>query len=298
MRIRHLKHNQIDKQLWDKTLLGSKNYFITAESWFLDVTSPYWEALVSDDYKYIMPLTVKKKFGIKYIIQPEMTQQLGVFSHKEITTEIVNLFIKKIPYSSYSINLNEGNFTPKSIILPNYILNLNQNLSDIENDFSKNTKRNIQKSQKLAIKIDNNVSIDEFLEFFFITETNFSKPNKNSLQKLIKKGVGLGKIGIIGVRNEQLELIASLAYLKQNKRLIYWLPISNKEGKEQSAMFGIIYEIIKELSNQEIILDFEGSKIEGIARFYKGFGGVKKPYYLIEKNRPKWLINLLKRNNK
>ncbi len=298
VRIKHLRNNQIDKQLWDKTLIGAKNYFITAESWFLDVTFPNWEALVSDDYKYIMPLTVKNKYGLKYIVQPEMTQQLGVFSHKEITTEIINLFIQKIPYLSYSINLNEENFTSKSIVLPNYILNLNQGLSDIENGFSKNTKRNIQKSQNLAIKIDNNVSISEFLSFYFTTETYYNKYTQRVVEQLVKKGVDLGKIGIIGARNEQLKLIASLAYLKQNKRIIYWLPISNKEGKEKSAMFGIMYEIIKKYSNQEILLDFEGSKIDGIARFYKGFGGIKKPYYLIEKNRPKWLINLFKRNRK
>ncbi len=298
MQITHLKHSEIDKELWNKKLACSINHFITAESWFLDITSPNWEALVTDDYHFVMPITVKKKYGLKYIVQPEMTQQLGIFSKQEITAEIINLFIQKIPYLSYSINLNEGNFTPKSIVFPNYILNLNQNLSDIANGFSKNTKRNIQKSQKSAIKIDDNVTTDEFISFYFTTETDYNKYTQRTVEQLVKKGVDLGKLGIIGARNEELELITILAYLKQNERIIYWLPISNKEGKEKSAMFGIIYELIKRHSNQEMILDFEGSKVEGIARFYKGFGGIKKPYYSIEKNRPQLLINLLKRSRK
>ena len=49
-----------------------------------------------------------------------------------------------------------------------------------------------------------------------------------------------------------------------------------------------INELIKEHAGTEKILDFEGSRIEGLKRFYKGFGGVERSYYLIKKCRPKF----------
>jgi hypothetical protein len=58
----------------------SFNGIVYAYSWYLDIVSPGWDALVKDDYKSVMPLTWRKKYGIKYLYQPFFTQQLGVFS--------------------------------------------------------------------------------------------------------------------------------------------------------------------------------------------------------------------------
>ena len=55
-------------------------------------------------------------------------------------------------------------------------------------------------------------------------------------------------------------------------------------------MFMIINELIKENAGKDILLDFEGSQIEGIARFYKGFGAINQPYYVLKKFRPGFLV--------
>jgi hypothetical protein len=38
-----------------------------------------WEALVADDYEYVMPLRYKTKYAIPYLVQPILTQQLAFF---------------------------------------------------------------------------------------------------------------------------------------------------------------------------------------------------------------------------
>ena len=55
-------------------------------------------------------------------------------------------------------------------------------------------------------------------------------------------------------------------------------------------MFLIINQLVKEYAEKNILLDFEGSQIEGIARFYKGFGAVNQPYYVLKKFRPSFLV--------
>ena len=74
IKIKHLKYYEIDKSKWDNIVSCSDFSLPYFFSWYLDVVSPGWEALIAEDYSYIMPLTVKIKCGIKYVIQPPFTQ--------------------------------------------------------------------------------------------------------------------------------------------------------------------------------------------------------------------------------
>src|ERR1035437_8944019 len=139
MQIIHLRNKTIDYQRWDFCITQSHNHLTYAYSWYLDIVSPDWEALVSEDYEYIMPLPVKSRYGIPYLVQPVLTQQLGIFSKKEIDEDIVEEFIKQIPYFSYELNLNETNFYAKALIYPNFVLNLRQTYNQINACYSKNT---------------------------------------------------------------------------------------------------------------------------------------------------------------
>lgn len=283
MQIHFLKHNEINYLKWDETVEKSRNGLVYALSWFLDVVSPGWEALVSDDYEYIMPLTVKKKYGVKYIVQPILCQQLGVFSASPVNADTVNLLIRKIPYLSYEINLNAANSTSKGIALPNYLLDLQHGIGFLKDNFSKNTLRNIANSNKKNLSVDSDVSVEEFLKFYYSEELNYQKPKEVTTRLLIQTLHQKQVLTIRGCRQEDSKLISAVCLIRWQNRIIYLLPISSAKGKESSAMFLIIDKLIEQYAGSEIILDFEGSKIEGIARFYKGFGAKNKPYYNIKK---------------
>ncbi|MCE5332363.1 MAG: hypothetical protein LLF95_09515 [Bacteroidales bacterium] len=291
MQIRHLRHNSIDYEKWDNAINLSVNQLGYGFSWYLDIVSPDWEALVSDNYEYIMPLTVKRKYGIPYIVQPMLTQQLGIFSSKEISEEIIQLFIKEIPYYSYEINLNENNnFNTEISELPNYILNLNEHYELIYKKYSKNTIRNIEKTRKQNLSVQHNIPIDEFVNFYNSTEKNFISNTASLLEELLTTGSSKGAIALSGVKNPDNKLISALCIFVTGKRIVYLLPVSNEEGKKSSAMFLQVDDIICNNAGTDMILDFEGSRIEGIARFYKGFGAVNQPYYILKKFRPDFLV--------
>ena len=81
--IRFLQHREIDKVKWDQRLETALTSRIYAYSWYLDVVSPNWCALIEDDYESIFPIPIQKRIGIFYISQPLFTQQLGLFSSKD-----------------------------------------------------------------------------------------------------------------------------------------------------------------------------------------------------------------------
>jgi hypothetical protein len=285
MKITHLKHNEIDKGKWDNTISNSQNHMFYAFSWYLDIVSPDWEALISDNYEFLMPLPVKKKYLIKYIVQPILTQQLGIFSSKTIEKETVKLFIRKIPYLSYELNLNEENKIEQCITLPNLVLKLDKEYGFIRSSYSKNTIRNIEKAKKSALIITENITINRFIEFIQ-TSTHLYDNNISTIKKLIQVGLSKNTFQLLGVKDYKNEIICALCTAKTNNRIIYLLPASNEIGKSKSAMFLLIDYLIQQNSSSNLTLDFEGSKIEGIARFYKGFGATLKPYFLIKRCRP------------
>jgi len=287
MKVKYLKHAKIDFEKWDNCILQASNSLIYAESWYLNLVSPSWEALIGGDYEYVMPLPVKRKFAISYLIQPAAVQQIGVFSKEKINEEILRKFIRKIPYLSYCLNLNEQNECKNAAILPNYVLNLNKNFEKLYADFSKNTKRNIEKANKSGIRVADDLLPNDFLEFYFSTEKNYPFPKKNLLCELIKTAFSREKITFFGAYNSENELISALCLLRSKERFIYLLPISNEKGKTFSAMFLIINEIIRRNSETSNLLDFEGSRIEGVAQFYRGFGATLKSYFQIRRFRPK-----------
>jgi len=75
-------------------------------------------------------------------------------------------------------------------------------------------------------------------------------------------------------------------------RIYNLFPASNDFGKKNGAMFGLIDKIIQENSESESILDFEGSKVEGVARFYRGFGATERNYWTMERNELPFYVKL------
>jgi len=61
------------------------------------------------------------------------------------------------------------------------------------------------------------------------------------------------------------------------------------------SMFLMFNELISEYAGTDKVLDFEGSEIPGVARFFKGFGAVKQHYYHLHINKLPLPIRWLKK---
>ena len=287
MEIKHLSHTEIDRQKWDTCIQNACNAIVYAESWFLDMVSPRWEALICGDYEYVMPLPVKKKFGILFLVQPPLTQQLGVFSSNKIDENIIEHFIQKIPYRSYHLCFNEQNVFGKGIKQSNFILRLNSDYNTIFSAYSTNTKRNIKKANNYNIKIKTDLSVKEFFHFYNSVEKNYPDIPETKMNRLIEESCKRNKITLYGAYSNRNELIAALCLLHSPQRLIYLLPVSNQEGKNTFTMFKMVDEIIQKFENKEVIFDFAGSNAPNIARFYQGFGAELHTYFMMKH----WSIN-------
>lgn len=287
-----MKYGEIDRARWDATIAASANRLAYACSWFLDAVSSQWEALVGDDYAFVMPLPVKKKFGIKYIVLPRWTQQLGIFSEQPVTTEIIKAFLRKIPYLSYGLNLNYGNVFGD--VRPNSVIDLSKDYGTLRQAFDANTKRNIAKAQKQNLTIQT-IDIEQFTQFWSGENKKMPLELHQKLPLLCTAAERRGCGMIRGVFSADNQLIAALFTIEIFDRIIYLTPVSNAEGKQKSAMFFLIDWLLQRHASSGKLFDCEGSQIPGVARFYAGFGAQPQNYFSIHRCRPQWLINLLHR---
>ena len=65
-----LNERSINSIKWNQCIDNSFNCRIYSYDWHLDRTAIEWDALIYGNYKFIMPLPYRKKWGIKYLFQP------------------------------------------------------------------------------------------------------------------------------------------------------------------------------------------------------------------------------------
>lgn len=290
--ISYLTNEQIDKSHWDDLVAHAVNGNVYAFSWYLDIVHPGWEALVEikdGNYLNIMPITKKKKYLIQYLCQPFFVQQLGVFSRQPVTEEITMAFLKSIPrkYRLVEIRLNENNPLPKDAKgvewHRNHLLNLNKEYLLLSNEYHENTKRNLKKSLKYGLTLVRDADLEKVIGLFRenrgVSITHWGDEEYARLSRLTAVALASGHAFVYGVKSlENNEIICGALFMKSHNRLTFLFSGNNAVGKESQAMTFLIDQVIREYAGQPILLDFEGSDDENLARYYHGFGAFPVMY--------------------
>ncbi len=303
MEIKYLEHNEIDKTKWDQCINQAINRLPYAFSWYLDVVSPNWHALVSDDYKFVFPLTWRNKIGFNYLYQPLFTQQLGIFSSLPVNFAVSNDFLNAIPskFKLIEINLNSFNPAAGNKFIASKRLNFEMDLAipyeEIKKFYSDNQKRNINKAKKIELKI-NQPDISEVISLFKNDRGLKVERMKNESFELLKRLYStLKQRGISYIRgvSDGSQTICGGIFIQTEYRIIFLFSGNTAIGKSSGAMSFLIDSVIQENSNKKIILDFEGSNDLGLARYYSSFGSIEHVYLHLKKNTLPFPVRLFKR---
>lgn len=293
--IRYLEHKEIDISKWDQCIQRAVNQKVFAFSWYLDIVSPGWDALVEGDYETVFPLTRNRKFGIYYLYQPFFTQQLGVFSNRHLTETLVERFIQAIPgkFSYIQINLNSLNKVDTARFpvthRQNCELDLIPSYERLVQDYNQNTRRNLKKAHEEKLQIQRKVEPDELIALFMKNfggrEGKLRFRNYETLRKLMNHCLHHTSSKIIGVYSPENSLCAGIFLLQTSDRIIFHFAASNTTARDNGAMFMLVDSVIHENAGKQSIFDFEGSSDENVARFYKGFGAKEFTYPQLTINR-------------
>lgn len=302
-----------------------KSIPIFSKDWWLDAVcgEDNWNVVLVEKNGEIvasLPYYIQKKYGFKIITNPKLTQNIRLWIkypknqkyEKKLSYEkkVIMELIDKLPkfdifnlYFHYSLT----NWLPfywkgfKQTTRYTYVI---EDLKNIENsflNFSKDKRENIKKSKKI-ISIVDSLTLQDFYEINKLT-FNRQKLNIPYSFELINK------IDVACTKNKCRKMLFAVDKKNKVHAAIYctyddiavYLLMSGVDPKlrHSKAKALIIFKAMKFASENNLKFDFEGSMIQGVEQFDRGFGAVQKPYFNIIKINSKvlQLLNLFIENS-
>jgi hypothetical protein len=299
--LKHLAHKQIDKTKWDNALHKAHNGNPCASSWYLDIVSPGWDALIRGDYEIIFPLCRKKKYGIEYLFQPFFTTCFELYStieaNEDTKAEALN-YINNA-YRFAEINLK----VPKELIPPEFKITarLAQQIKMAEgySSSSHSLKQNLSRAGKSGIA--NSVLITP-AKFVQCTKQELSEKIKEfganeykMLESLIAKAMELNFGVATGVIENESEYYCGCFIVLSGLKHVLVKAFTNENGRKNGSMSFLRDQYFQNLNGTEVIFDFNGSNLAGVAAYNKNFGAEDYIYYNLKLNKLPWPLRLLKK---
>jgi hypothetical protein len=292
MKIHKILRHNISSKKWNQCIENSENARIYALTWYLDaVTDKQWDALVFNDYQVVMPLPYQKKFGVKIYFQPIFCQQLGIFWKGRLQKGLVDAFLNAIPGKFYLLSLNaeSARYIESSDVYykPNFVL---QPIVDYQKSLkimSSNHRRNLKKAEKQNLSY-RDITTESYIEFKKSTGTKLPEKSWKRLGILLDTAMQKNRLQMRGAFLDN-QLVSAVCWLDDFNRKVYLQAANNDIGKKASAAFGLVGEMLKQIQESNLMIDFEGSTNSGVQRFYHGFGAKNEAYPLVESKAMKFV---------
>lgn len=276
--IEHLRHEAIDKGWWDDTLKGCVNRLWYARSAVLDAASPGWEALVDRASGAIMPLTVRRKWGFRYLFQPFMVQQLGVFAPQPELIDTL-AFLKAVPkgVDYWDIQLNEAQptaFVPNVRLTTrtNMLLDLRPGPEALRQAYAESHARGLRKWSSGPVE---QLPAEAFIRFVRsapnVAGWNMDTERWRTFARLVHVALSGDGARCLALLSEGLPLAAGL-FVTWEGRTTFLKGLGLDEGRKVFAMHRLMDRAIADACATSHTFDMAGGEHAGLRRFYAGFG--------------------------
>ncbi len=299
MSIQYVDHHQIDPTKWDSAILRSPHPLAYGLFEYLNaVCESQWDALIYNDYEAVFPLPFKKKFGIKYLVQPVFCQQLGAFgSNINVSTHhflsaipkrFLRVRLQLNPYFDQTNEVESIQTKPAGIIASSRKLTTKTNMTiqlSQPLDYNKDCKKNLHRLAELPIEYKiNAISIREAIDTYRKAWGKQNPEIEDEHYQLFANAC-TDKLSFTVTAHHQKEgdLLGAAIFLitpENTKRSLHYVCAGPTEaGKSIGVMHGIIDFILNRYKGENMLFDFEGSSIASVASFYKKFGANEEPFF-------------------
>ena len=286
--------------------------------WWLDATAGpgnWGVAEVKQDGQVVafMPWVLKSnRMGLKILTQPSLTQTLGPWIAEPSKTakyatrlarekDLMAALIDQLP----NYHVFRQNFSPEIVNwLPfywrgfqqttryTYRLNLLNDTTALWKGFQENTRWEIRKAEKNGVFVEMTDDVEAFL---VVNEKTFRRqgmkmPYGHDYVRRLYAACLANHAGKIFLAKGADGRVHAGNLIVWNQHCAYYLigggdPELRASGAASLAM----WHAIQFSSKVSKIFDFEGSMIEPVERFFRGFGAVQTPYFSLTHVRSKRL---------
>ncbi len=301
MIIKYLKHTEINKSKWDECVLTSSNSLIFAYSFYLDIMAPNWNAIVINDYEFVLPLPIKKKWGFKYFYIPPFTPQLGLFGENpSLNIDKVLLLLKsEVRYGD--IFFNYANKISLNLVKQriNFILPLKDKYESIFGYYSADLKRILRKQvkNKIQYSMQNNIeyTVKLYRKYYAYRTPHLSDNDYKKFIAMCKLLHTKNKCFTRSMCACDGSILCSIICLVDGKRIYTIMNPSTALGRKKEAATFLFDELIKEFSGTDKVLDFVGSDLPGVNFLLAKYCPIDEPVFFYHYNHLPYPIRYFKK---
>ncbi|WP_344827483.1 hypothetical protein [Chryseobacterium ginsenosidimutans] len=276
-----MKYQEIDFERYTQCLENSEQRNWYAKKEVLDELSGNWELLVYGNYEAILPVPLKKKIRINFVLMPLFCQQLGIFSNKD-NVEINDQFLKFLRknYKVFLYTFNQKNsFSENLEKKKNYSIPISDYVILHRKKYFKGRKSTTKCAQHLIYK-----EIEMNSEHIYFIENNFKGLTKQSDIEKFKQYLSFlyknNSLKLCGAYLEE-KLINVAVLVSENHELSLLALINDENYKNENGPSFLIDKILNYYIHKKTF-NFMGSNIRGIEVFFKSFGGELHEYGYLE----------------
>lgn len=271
--MRFLSSHELNKNKWD-TLVAQAGGMHFSASFFLDAMAKNWGVFVDENYTKGFAVCFNRVMGIRVLYPP--------------------LFGRTVEF----FNLNPADFkTLPELLIPFFQTGFLQSGAELglENKTLKNyqvydpsktpntlAKRMLKKATERGYHIETCAfgPVLPFIRQELSAKVKELNPeNLKRLETLLFSLEEQGRLLSYGIFNSENELCGGMFFALNDGKMGYILGAAGKSCRDEGGMYLCMEEAIRESLERSFQLDFGGSNIESIRRFYLALGGVDQTYF-------------------
>lgn len=286
-----------------------------SRDWWLDaVSADGWDAVLVEKGGHVMasmPFQVEKRRGYRYISQPPLTQTMGPWirpGNSKYSTalgmekDLMTALIDQLPaydFFSQSWHYSRTNWLPfywrgfKQTTLYTYLLNDLTDLDRVWDDMDSKIRGDIRKaSGRFNLGVRDNLDLDEFIDLnnrVFVSNRREAPYSPDLLHRLDSACARHGARKIWVAEDDQKRKHAAIYVVWDENSAYYIMGGGDPELRTSGATSLLLWEAINFAATVTGKFDFEGSMLESIERFFRGFGATQVAYHHVTRTPSKTL---------
>lgn len=305
--LRFLSRSEVDTAAWDACVMASPQRILYGYSWYLDAVLPdpdwKWTGLVLLDetgqYRAVMPVPLRRKWGVWVVHQPFFCQFLDVFSF-DITLDAVP-FLKAVQQqyrygSVFCLHRLPDVLTGFDTVLPQttHILDLSLGYEAIQRGYNADRKLNLRRALQHGWTVVESTDPEPLIALF-----------RDNHADGIEGGVGvwayeilrrlfrvLQERGLVTIRYalDKDRIEAGALFVREGNRIIYLFNAASETGRRGNARTLLLDQVIRENAGREhegkpVLFDFESPLKKTVVDSYRSFGAAEDVFTTVRWSR-------------
>ncbi len=303
-------HHQIDQARWDTCVGQSPQFLVYGLSWYLNLVSPGWGALIAGAggaYEAVMPLPLVQKWGFHYLSQPLFAQQLGVFGAPGLSARDWAALLAGLPRQvrlAAHYQFNAHNTPALAAVLASHPvigsqlahthhLDLSPSYAHLRAGYHRDRQQNLQRAERGGLALVESTDLEPLLAMFAqsVAPKLAGGVHPQAYTRLRAVYAALRARGLARLWYAALpsgELGAGTLFAQSGQRVIYLFNAAPSHARKAEGRTWLLDQFFRQHAGQPLVFDFESAQVPDIAYFYHSFGAQAVPFCRIWYNQLPW----------